>query len=207
MAEIMMQLSPKPNEVESPYSKALRPKQDLVCMLLENEHARLMTWLYPLDNGRKNTNYTFRSPADVRNGSLRLEILVTNCNTQNSIAILLQTAWLESPRLAIQLTKRFQFPRLSANVRNLLLRYPEQVVDNPEAIQFILGDGVPPDISVQLKVRNFADPPTFTYYILIDVVFALLGTCGSNYCHNLLPSLIFKQRIYTTVCDAVTREP
>jgi len=81
MAEIMdlfMQMSPKPNEVESTYAKALRPRQDLVCMLLENEHARLMTWLYPLDNGRKNTNYAFRSPADVGHSPLPVEILVTN---------------------------------------------------------------------------------------------------------------------------------
>jgi len=42
------------------------------------------------------------------------------------------------------------------NVRNLLLRAPEQVVNIPEAIQLILGDGVPTDISLQLKVRNFA---------------------------------------------------
>ncbi|RPB23833.1 hypothetical protein L211DRAFT_808851 [Terfezia boudieri ATCC MYA-4762] len=154
MIEIMnllMQMSPKPNEAESTYAKALRPRQDLVCMLLENEHARLMTWLYPLDNGRKNTNYAFRSPAD------------------NSIAILLQTAWLETPRLAIQLTKRFQSPRLTANVRNLLLRYPEQVVDTPEAIQLILGGGIPPDISFQLKYLLYwapVDPITATTYFL-----------------------------------------
>ncbi|RPB25911.1 hypothetical protein L211DRAFT_64532 [Terfezia boudieri ATCC MYA-4762] len=46
MIEIMnllMQMSPKPNEAESIYAKALRPRQDLVYMLLENEHTGLMT--------------------------------------------------------------------------------------------------------------------------------------------------------------------
>jgi len=80
MTEIMnlfLQMSPKPSEIESPYAKALRPKQDLVCMLLENEHARLTTWLYPLDNGRKNTSYIFRSPADVRKAFSPLKTIVT----------------------------------------------------------------------------------------------------------------------------------
>lgn len=148
---LITQMSPKPNEADIPYVKALRPKQDLLCMLFENEHARLMTWLYPLDNGRKNHTFAFRSPADVCIIQNR-KVVLTNKNSQNSIALLSQTAWLENPRLAINLTKRFQSPRLSINVRNLLLRYPEQVVDVPEALQLILGDGMPPDISSQLKV-------------------------------------------------------
>lgn len=62
--DVLTQMIPRPSEMESPYVKTLRAKQDLLVMLLENEHARLTTWLFPLDTGRK-THYTFRSPADV----------------------------------------------------------------------------------------------------------------------------------------------
>lgn len=155
--DVLKQMVPRPSEMESPYVKTLRAKQDLLIMLLENEHARLTTWLFPLDTGRK-THYNFRSPADV---SAALVCGFDNwlIVIQNVIGILLKTAWLESPQLAIQLTKRFQSSRLSTNVRSLLLRYPEQIVDIPETVPLILGDGVPPDVGLpQLKVWAYTFP-------------------------------------------------
>ena len=62
--DVLTQMIPRPSEMESSYVKNLRAKQDLLIMLLENEHARLTTWLFPLDTGRK-AHYNFRSPADV----------------------------------------------------------------------------------------------------------------------------------------------
>lgn len=62
--DVLAQMIPRPSEIESSYVKTLRAKQDLLIMLLENEHARLTTWLFPLDTGRK-THYNFRSLADV----------------------------------------------------------------------------------------------------------------------------------------------
>lgn len=61
---MLVQMSPKQ---ESSYTKALRPKQELLIMLLENEHARLTTWLFPIDSGRRGftANHPFRPPADV----------------------------------------------------------------------------------------------------------------------------------------------
>lgn len=85
------------------------------------------------------------------------------------MAIFLPTAWHENPLLAIQLTKRFQSPRLHASVRKLLLNYPEKVVHIPEAVQIILGDGVPSDVGVQLKYLLYwapLDPISATIYFL-----------------------------------------
>jgi len=53
----------------------IRNKQDLLIMLLENEHARLTTWIFPLGTSGKNpasATYAFRSPADVRNLPINL---------------------------------------------------------------------------------------------------------------------------------------
>ncbi|KAF8477229.1 hypothetical protein BDZ91DRAFT_708882 [Kalaharituber pfeilii] len=154
MTDIMSLLTPKSDDSDASYVKALRPKQDLLIILLENEHARLTTWLFPIDNGRKNSAPTFPFKS----------------STDNSVASLLSTAWLENPRLAIQLMKRFQSPRLSTNIRNLLLQNPSQVVDIPEAIQLILGDGASPDMGLQLQKYLLywapVDPISATVYFL-----------------------------------------
>ena len=49
--------------------QSLQSKQDLLLMLLENEHTRLIVWLYPLDHERKHyffSGHTGRSTLDVR---------------------------------------------------------------------------------------------------------------------------------------------
>ena len=61
---------------------------------------------------------------------------------------------MESTKLAVQLTKRFTSVRLADEVRGLLLRYPERAVDEPDALQILLGASLSPDISFQLKVSH-----------------------------------------------------
>lgn len=118
----------------------IRAKHDLLLMLVENEQTRLATWLYPLDHSRKHhllPSYTAK-PA-----------------TESSISNILTTAWKEDAAIAVQLVKRFQSLRLEQDVRKLILTYPEKVVNQPDAVQIMLGDRISNQLSFQLKVRNF----------------------------------------------------
>lgn len=70
---------------------------------------------------------------------------------------LIATAWNEHPNIAIQLTVRFPFTRLTQDVRNHLLDASEGAVDEPDALQILLGPSLPIDIVAQLKVRICVD--------------------------------------------------
>ncbi|KAH8148148.1 uncharacterized protein LAJ45_07912 [Morchella importuna] len=135
-------------------NKNMRLKQDLLLLLVENEQTRLATWLYPLDHSRKHhllPTYTAR-PA-----------------TDNSIAILLPAAWHENPAIAVQLSKRFQSPRLEQDIRRLVTTYPEKVVDQPDAVQIMMGDKIASGLGFQLKYLLFwapVNPITATTYFL-----------------------------------------
>lgn len=65
---------------------------------------------------------------------------------------MLRTAWAESPALALQLQTRFQLPTLSREFRWLLLNSPEIAIGEPDALQIMLENGLPSDVSYQLKV-------------------------------------------------------
>lgn len=67
---------------------------------------------------------------------------------------MLQSAWYESPGLAIQLAMRFPSATLSNDVRKLLLKFPEKAIDEPSSLELIFGSALPADVSVQLKVSS-----------------------------------------------------
>ena len=64
----------------------------------------------------------------------------------------LRTAWMENPGLAVQLIARFSSSTLAGDVRSLLVRFPEQAIGEPDALQLLIGPSLPVDISAQLKV-------------------------------------------------------
>jgi phosphatidylinositol 4-kinase len=73
------------------------------------------------------------------------------------MSALLKIAWMESPALAIQLVRRFQSPRIAEDVRWLLLNFPEKAIGESDALELLLGSGLPADVSFQLKVRTHAE--------------------------------------------------
>ncbi|CAZ86484.1 unnamed protein product [Tuber melanosporum] len=135
-------------------TKNVREKNDLLLMLVENELTRLATWLYPLDHSRKHhllPSYPARPTTD------------------NSIAVVLPTAWHEDPAIAVQLIKRFQSPRLEQDIKRFIMAYPEAVVDQPDALQIMLGDKLSSQLSFQLKYLLYwapVNPITATTYFL-----------------------------------------
>jgi phosphatidylinositol 4-kinase len=64
----------------------------------------------------------------------------------------LKTAWAENPAIAVHLVKRFQSPRLASEVRFQVLNFPQKVLDQPDALEILLGSQLPSDVSFQLKV-------------------------------------------------------
>ncbi|MCJ1464699.1 phosphatidylinositol-4- kinase [Pseudocyphellaria aurata] len=130
---------------------SLGSKQELLLLLLDNEKFRLEVWLYPLDHERK---HLFTS------GNASKTPLVANFST------LLRCAWTENPSLAIQLATRFN---LNDDVRWLLLNCPEKALDEPDALQILLGSSLQPDVSFQLKYLIYwtaVNPVTAVTYFL-----------------------------------------
>lgn len=71
---------------------------------------------------------------------------------QTAVTAHLKTAWDEKPSLAVHLRKRFQNQRLDSEVRFLILNFPQRVLDEPDAIEILLGSQLPNDVNFQLKV-------------------------------------------------------
>jgi phosphatidylinositol 4-kinase len=64
----------------------------------------------------------------------------------------LKTAWAENPAIAVHLVKRFQSQRLVTEVRWQVLNFPHRVIEEPDALEILLGSQLPGDVSFQLKV-------------------------------------------------------
>ncbi|KAK5096611.1 phosphatidylinositol-4- kinase [Lithohypha guttulata] len=102
-------------------------KQALLEALLHVEIGRLEVWLSPLGTTTLDTS------------------------AHATVAALARVAWAESPSLAIQLVKRFPSEQLSRDVRFLLCNFPDKAIQDPAAVDLLLGDVLPSDLSFQLK--------------------------------------------------------
>ena len=60
---------------------------------------------------------------------------------------------MENPSLAVHLAQRFNSSNVTSELRWLLLNFPEKVLDEPDALEMLLGSSLPNDVSFQLKVR------------------------------------------------------
>lgn len=134
--------------------KSLHAKQELLLLLLASEHQRLMVWLFPLEQDR------------------RLHLMPGHSGKPPTDAVLsglLKTAWAEDPAIAVQLVFRFNSQRLANEVRFLVLNFPEKVLDQPDALEVLLGRALPDDVSFQLKYLMYwapVNPMTAITYFL-----------------------------------------
>ena len=138
--------------------KSLQPKEQLLLILLESEQAKLVVWIFPVAEPPRSQMVASQPHKNVEVSALTISIMYLTIGNadiyppKNNLIPLIRTAWAESPSLAIELTKRFQHPRVHREVRWLLLNFPERAVSEPEAIPILLGGALPGDISFQLKV-------------------------------------------------------
>lgn len=134
--------------------KSLQGKQELFSLFLASEQTRLMVWLFPLDYQKK---HHFTS------GQHNITL------TENAISGFLKTAWAENPALAVHLVQRFQSQKLTNDVRWLLLNFPQKVLNEPDALEILLGAEMPGDVSFQLKYLLYwasVNPITAVAYFL-----------------------------------------
>ena len=134
--------------------QSLSIKQELLVRLLENEHTHLQVWLFPTDYEKRRVFHFSRTDKSLA-GSITSQML--------------RIAWIESPRLAVQLQTRFQLPSLTREVRWLLLNSPEAAIGEPDALQIMLENGLPTDVSYQLKYLLYwapVNPITAVTYFL-----------------------------------------
>ncbi|KAJ2903177.1 phosphatidylinositol 4-kinase [Zalerion maritima] len=119
--------------------KSLIAKEQLLHLLLENELSRLNVWVYPLADPKAAQAATAPKIAG-----------------ENALVDLIRTAWAEHPSLAMELTVRFQSPRVHRDVRWLLLNFPAKAVSEPASLPLLLQDELPEDVNfMQLKYLLF----------------------------------------------------
>ena len=134
--------------------QSLAIKQDLLSMLVEDEHMRLVVWLYPLDHEKWHLFSSWHS------GKARSDAMLSS---------VLRTAWTENASLAIQLTARFASAKLAGEVRSMVLRNPLRAIAEPDALHILIGPSLPADISTHLKYLLYwapVNPITAVTYFL-----------------------------------------
>lgn len=150
--------------------RSLGNKQELLLALLDNERMRLEVWLYPLDHERRHvfpSLHLSKTHSEVSEQSQEMFEFKTY-KLQGIHSSHLKNAWLVHPGLAIQLSARFQSARLRDEVRSLINSFPERALDEPDALQILLGSSLEIDTIHNLKVNrsllvtnyntNHADP-------------------------------------------------
>ncbi|CAG8894836.1 unnamed protein product [Penicillium nalgiovense] len=125
--------------------KSLQAKQNLLQVLVENERSRLRVWLFPLDPERKHHIPSIGAK-----------------NPDDGPVSLLRLAWVENAGLAIQMAARFPSPKMQADVRSLILSFPEKVIEEPSALEIMFDNCLPTDVGSQLKYMLYWAPVTPT---------------------------------------------
>ncbi|KAG5925839.1 hypothetical protein E4U42_003902 [Claviceps africana] len=123
-------------------TKSLQAKEQLLQLLLENEQSRLAVWISPVSQHGVPLSAHSTSKASV----------------ENTLLPLVKTAWEQDASIAIELSARFQSPRIHREVRQLLLSSPEKAIADPEALPLMFGGYLPDDVNSQLKYLLVWEP-------------------------------------------------
>lgn len=169
--------------------QSLLAKQELLAYLLGHEMARLNVWISPLGE----TNSHFLHFGSNRPGA-----------NEATLFPLVKVAWTESPSLAVQLALRSNSQRILDEVRWKLVKLPEKAIDEPDALQLLLGSTLPNDISFQLKVS--ASPCLKNETLLTTVVLVILGSGQPDNCGYLLHARIWQPPLHHSICHAGFRK-
>lgn len=123
---------------------SLQQKQELLQLFLSQETGRLGVWTSPLGQLTHDSTSVVPNTSPVKDAAF---------------SPLLKTAWEEDPRIAVQLATRFPTSaRLMSEVRALILREPEKVIHEPDALYVLFGSSLPSDVKTQLKYLLYWAP-------------------------------------------------
>lgn len=120
----------------------VQPKQELFAQLMRQEVDRLAVWVNPLADPS-------REVAGIGAAGVK----------DTALAALVSVAWEEDPRIAIQMGVRFPTSqRLTHEIRRHVTLEPEKAIDEPDALNILLGSALPSDVKSQLKYLLYWAP-------------------------------------------------
>lgn len=161
-------------------------------LLTENEIFRLNVWTNPTNDPKRGTDVI---------GTALTEVIKTtsssspqlNAYLQGSWPGIVRTVWQINPAIAVFMPERFKSPVVRNEVSKLVRSSTLDVLDIPEALPFLLGDRVDPNVRRDLKVwqQNLQYPQLnlfFHYSIFFSghLLHLSLLTHSSN--HDLIAS-------------------
>jgi len=123
---------------------SLQSKQELLIQLLRHDMERLAVWISPLASDSKSFSYMQHNNSAVRD---------------TTFTSLLGAAWSDDPRIVVQLACRFpKAERLQFDVRHYIMHAAAEVIDEPDALNVMLGSALPSDVQTQLRYLLYWAP-------------------------------------------------
>ncbi|KAJ7572583.1 Stt4p: phosphatidylinositol-4-kinase, partial [Mycena floridula] len=119
----------------SHYAIRLRSINHPLKLLVENEIFRLTVWANPTSDLKRGADYVGMSLSEI-----------------SSWTTVIRTTWLINPAIAIYLAERFKLAMVRTEVAKLVRSNTADVLDVPEALQFLLGERLDPSVSRDLKL-------------------------------------------------------
>ncbi|KAJ1913145.1 phosphatidylinositol-4- kinase [Mycoemilia scoparia] len=104
--------------------------KEVLLLLLDSEISRLSTWVNP-------TKQVLPYLSGITNVDREPNL------TDNSWSIMVKNAWAVSPKLALQLPKRFTATAITKQLSQLIHQYPGDLVDEPDALKYLLDHELP----------------------------------------------------------------
>ncbi|OBZ83610.1 Phosphatidylinositol 4-kinase stt4 [Choanephora cucurbitarum] len=123
----------------------------LLLLFIESELTKISVWCNPLNTVSASSPINFSSSAE--------KSLVTDDAWKEVVRF----AWTLSPALAVQMGSRFVQPIVKKELHRLIANNPMDVVDVPEALVLLLGEGLAPSSRLNLSaLRYWAPVPAIT---------------------------------------------
>ncbi|RCI05105.1 phosphatidylinositol-4- kinase, partial [Rhizopus stolonifer] len=129
----------------------------LLLLFIESELTKLSVWCNPLNTIGAGNPINF-------SGSTEKSLV-----TDESWKEIIRFAWIISPKLAVQMDVRFVQPIVRKELHRLIANNSLEVVDVPEALVILLGEGISPLAKLDLKYLQYWAPVpaiTATTYFL-----------------------------------------
>ncbi|KAI8636242.1 hypothetical protein BD408DRAFT_487034 [Parasitella parasitica] len=134
------------NETKDDVIKHHKRAHKLLLLFLESEWTKLSVWCNPLNAAESGNPVAFR-------GSTERSMV-----TDESWKEIVRFAWTVSPKLAVQMDARFVQPAVRKELHRMIANNSLDVVDVPEALVILLGDGVSSSTKLDLKYLQYWAP-------------------------------------------------
>jgi len=173
-------------------------------LLVENEILRLNVWNNPSNDPKRGADSI--GTVDKSMNDVSSSIMIPSGSTANAPPPPRQTTWTTSarqtwqldPGIAIHLTERFSVPALESEVTRLVRSNPLACIDVPDALKFLIGDGLDPAFRRDLRVRiPFHILTVLVHVRLVPLVVVLSST---DHCYFVLRTSIPQRSTHPAIC-------